>query len=225
MTEAHLHTPRMAEITKLALEHRVELARAIQEFEVQCDFLTLHGATTTPIEAYFLLAFLTKLYIDGAKYGEAGRRVAPVGEFTACPVPVSELRKMLRSPRKLARFDLILPQQRLGVYTADFVVQRATYHIIGNPEDDSVREVLAVSRPVVVECDGHDYHDTTKEQAVHDRKRDRYMQSQGFYIARFTGSELYRDPFAAAAEVHKVLDDEATWTIHPLKEDAEGGNG
>lgn len=44
-----------------------------------------------------------------------------------------------------------------------------------------------------VECDGHDYHEKTKEQAARDRKRDRDLQSLGMNILRFTGSEIYND--------------------------------
>lgn len=45
---------------------------------------------------------------------------------------------------------------------------------------------------VVIECDGHAYHERTKEQAAHDKQRDRYMQCAGFTVLRFTGSEIYQ---------------------------------
>lgn len=46
---------------------------------------------------------------------------------------------------------------------------------------------------VLIECDGHDFHERTKEQAERDRSRDREAQALGYYILRFTGSEIYRD--------------------------------
>lgn len=55
----------------------------------------------------------------------------------------------------------------------------------------------------VVECDGHDFHERTKEQARRDRSRDRRLQEHGFRVFRFTGSELYRDPYGCAQEVHR----------------------
>jgi very-short-patch-repair endonuclease len=61
------------------------------------------------------------------------------------------------------------------------------------------------AKGVVVECDGHDYHERTKEQAAHDRKRDREMQSAGYKVFRFTGSELHRDAFKCAEEVVNEL--------------------
>ena len=53
---------------------------------------------------------------------------------------------------------------------------------------------------VVVECDGHDFHERTKEQAAKDRSRDRRLQDAGYRIYRFTGSEIYREPMNCASE-------------------------
>lgn len=47
---------------------------------------------------------------------------------------------------------------------------------------------------LVIECDGHDFHERTKEQAKRDRSRDRDVQAAGFKIFRFTGSEIWKDP-------------------------------
>jgi hypothetical protein len=54
---------------------------------------------------------------------------------------------------------------------------------------------------VAVECDGHDFHEKTKEQAERDKRRDRDLQSIGWAIARFTGSEIVRDPIRAGRDV------------------------
>ncbi|MFC3229373.1 endonuclease domain-containing protein [Marinibaculum pumilum] len=58
---------------------------------------------------------------------------------------------------------------------------------------------------VVVECDGHKFHERTKEQARRDRSRDRWMTSKGIKILRFTGSEIYRDADRCANEVVNLL--------------------
>ena len=46
---------------------------------------------------------------------------------------------------------------------------------------------------LIVECDGHDFHEKTKEQAKKDKQRDRYLITSGFYVLRFTGSEIWND--------------------------------
>ncbi len=58
---------------------------------------------------------------------------------------------------------------------------------------------------LIIECDGHDFHERTKEQAAKDRSRDRRSQQAGFVILRFTGSEIYNDPMRCAAEALGTL--------------------
>lgn len=58
---------------------------------------------------------------------------------------------------------------------------------------------------VVVECDGHDFHERTKAQAARDKSRDRKLQSLGLPVLRFTGSEIWADANGCAEEVHNFL--------------------
>lgn len=53
---------------------------------------------------------------------------------------------------------------------------------------------------VIVECDGHDFHERTKEQASRDRSRDRMLQQMGYVVFRYTGSDIWKDVFGCAAE-------------------------
>ena len=50
-------------------------------------------------------------------------------------------------------------------------------------------------KQLIVECDGHDFHERTKEQAAKDKARDRQAQLAGYTVFRYTGSELWRDPW------------------------------
>ena len=59
---------------------------------------------------------------------------------------------------------------------------------------------------LVVECDGHDFHERTKDQAARDRSRDRMFQGKGYGVFRFTGSEIWRDPIGCARQVIEWLD-------------------
>jgi len=45
---------------------------------------------------------------------------------------------------------------------------------------------------IVVDCDGHDFHERTKEQAARDRRIDRKLSVAGLIVARFTGHEIWR---------------------------------
>jgi len=79
-------------------------------------------------------------------------------------------------------------QVAIGRYAADLLVS-----VKMNPE---VKPVY-----VVVECDGHEFHERTKQQAAHDKKRDRDLQRQGYAVLRFTGSEIWKSPTTAAREM------------------------
>lgn len=58
---------------------------------------------------------------------------------------------------------------------------------------------------VVIECDGHNYHDKTKEQAARDKARDRALLTAGYPVMRFTGSEIFADPIKCAEQVRAAL--------------------
>lgn len=56
-------------------------------------------------------------------------------------------------------------------------------------------------RRLVIECDGHDFHERTKQQVAKDRSRDRATALSGVEVFRFTGSELWRDPWGCAGQI------------------------
>jgi very-short-patch-repair endonuclease len=87
----------------------------------------------------------------------------------------------------------IVAQYPLGRYTLDFGVFVQGFN----------NDMLMLA----VECDGHNYHNKTKEQARHDRKRDRWLQKHGWQVVRFTGSEIHEDASACAEEVGDLICD------------------
>lgn len=87
---------------------------------------------------------------------------------------------------------MITSQSKIGKYRVDFLVEFHDSTGIGD-------------RRLAIECDGHHYHERTKKQAKHDRKRDRLMQSEGYEVLRFTGSEIWDDPFKCAREAMGAL--------------------
>lgn len=59
---------------------------------------------------------------------------------------------------------------------------------------------------LAIEADGHDFHEKTKVQAQHDKARDRRLLLAGYPVVRFTGQEIYADPYLAAAEALDILE-------------------
>lgn len=58
---------------------------------------------------------------------------------------------------------------------------------------------------LAVECDGHNFHEKTKEQAARDKSRDRALAAAGITVLRFTGSEIHRQPYRCLRDVEVVL--------------------
>lgn len=85
----------------------------------------------------------------------------------------------------------VTPQLEVGRRRIDIAVEYASY--------DGVYIQLAV------ECDGHEFHNATFEQAQSDRARDRELLGYGWTTIRFTGSEIVRNPAAAADEVYGAV--------------------
>lgn len=70
---------------------------------------------------------------------------------------------------------------------------------------------------VAVECDGHEFHEKTKEQAARDKARDRELSAHGITVLRFTGSEIWKDAASCAREAIDLLDNadiEAAFVRH-----------
>ncbi len=70
----------------------------------------------------------------------------------------------------------------------------------------TVKTKTGVIKEIAVECDGHEYHERTKEQAKHDKQRDRILKRAGYTVLRYTGHEIYQDPVRCAKDVWKTLE-------------------
>jgi len=96
----------------------------------------------------------------------------------------------------------LLPQQPIetadGKFTVDFLVSHT----------DPARQDFRV----VIELDGHDFHDRTKDQAARDKRRDRAILRAGHVVMRFTGSEVYRNAQRCVAEVAEYIRNQITAT-------------
>lgn len=83
------------------------------------------------------------------------------------------------------RDAVVEPQRQIGPYRVDFLI-----------EDQ-----------LVVEIDGYLYHRATRDQLIKDYKRDRYLGAQGYTVMRFSGYEIWDDPWQCAHEVDRYVKD------------------
>lgn len=86
----------------------------------------------------------------------------------------------------------IQSQARIGNYRVDFLL---TQRGIG-PKG---------YQPVVVELDGHAFHDKDKRQRSYEKARDRFLVKSGYRVLHFTGSDVVKDPFAVSYEALELL--------------------
>lgn len=101
------------------------------------------------------------------------------------------------SPQRSGRLYLF-QQYDIGDYRADFAFF-CTDKTVGT---EGCRVILRG----VVETDGHDFHERTKEQALKDKKRDRKMAIAGWEVLRFTGSDVYRDANECLDDVFSLIE-------------------
>lgn len=164
----------------------------------------------SPIEIGFLVAYVEWI-TNSSGYGRDGLEFCKTaGEFKLKFESIPEVKKI--DITTVMRIDLICPQYPIENYTADFVLGRADYacKFVDDPsEEHGFRfegEFLTKLPLIVVECDGHDFHERTKDQAQHDKARDRVFTAAGYRTLRFTGSEIHRNPIKCAVEVDLTFD-------------------
>lgn len=95
------------------------------------------------------------------------------------------------------------PQKRvLDRYRIDLAVTNDRLAGMASEDPNGVAGLLYEGPiRICVECDGHDFHERTKEQAARDKSRDRELTMAGWQVLRFTGSEIWKDAATCARQV------------------------
>jgi very-short-patch-repair endonuclease len=97
------------------------------------------------------------------------------------------------------------PQVKVGNYRIDFVIRPIEHFDNGKFSSELVDAFSKVLPSYAIEIDGFPYHDKTPEQAERDKRRDRFIQSQGYTVLRFAAREVLREPRLCVGEVHLRL--------------------
>lgn len=107
---------------------------------------------------------------------------------------IDELPKIVLTPNIVG----VVQQVYIGDYRVDFLCMMEMW--------DSTKERMSVQW-LAVECDGHEFHEKTKAQAARDKSRDRALLLRGIPCMRFTGSEIWKDPYACVYQVDRFFHD------------------
>jgi very-short-patch-repair endonuclease len=139
------------------------------------------GKTESPIETAFAVAF------------EWWCRLEDNSVFIKGPEDTSNTSSLLEinhGPCK--EWVNIAPQTEIDTYRVDFLITFSCGY-------KRLEELI-------VECDGHDFHDRTHDQASRDRERDRVLTSAGYRVFRFTGTDINRRPIECAIEIFRFIE-------------------
>jgi very-short-patch-repair endonuclease len=177
-----LQKKKLFEVDLLKEEIKTAINEAFDEYD---DW----AVGDTPIEKLFYAALYSKIKYDETEFI---RVISPISdgmsEASIFDDPASK------------RCLIVKSQVQIDDWRVDFVVHAWTYgempfgpRLGGKPR----------WRRLIVECDGHDFHERTKEQAAKDRSRDRAVSLAGYDIFRFTGSELWNSPWGCADQVYQ----------------------
>jgi len=151
----------------------------VGEFENMCFYMNLchvlvEHKQQSPIEQMFEASVRTLIKILGMEVNSF-RRNTESGEIElSCP-----------------RIN-ITPQYEIGKYRVDYFLSQSGY--------DAILKKDSGEKKLVVELDGHAFHDKDEKQRRYEKARDRYLQKQGLTVFRYTGSEIFKNPFNAAIE-------------------------
>ena len=95
----------------------------------------------------------------------------------------------------------IKPQKQIGKYRVDFSVYYGTYPTnekrIKAPKRSQQHPAGMIMSEVIVECDSQEFHERTERERRYEKARDRYLQSNGFVVFHYTGSEIIKRPVTA----------------------------
>ena len=79
------------------------------------------------------------------------------------------------------------PQVEIGNYRVDF-------ELINHKD-----------KKIIVECDGHEFHQKSKQQIEKDNQRERDLKKLGYEVVRFSGSEIFKDAEKCVEDLLDIL--------------------
>lgn len=122
-----------------------------------------------------------------------------MGDYMICKSPIEKILYVsfdIVYALRMDEFPLLLdvtPQCEIKddehIYHADFCI---------NCVDSEITEA---KHEIIIECDGHEFHQKTKEQVRRDNEREMHMKMLGYDVLRFSGSQIFNDPIKCANDI------------------------
>lgn len=120
-------------------------------------------------------------------------------DYSECKSPIEVI---FNFAFDLLKFDMayigfvLIPQYKVRINSKTYYLDFAFF-----AEDvEGMVDVVNPNFKLAIECDGHDFHEKTKEQVENDNEREYDLKMCGFDVLRFSGSQIYNKPFQCALQ-------------------------
>ena len=84
---------------------------------------------------------------------------------------------------------------------------KKTYYADFCFDTDNANECYEYELPykLVIECDGHDFHEKTKAQVAKNNERDMDLKKAGYDVIHFSGSQIFNNPLKCASDAMELI--------------------
>ena len=97
----------------------------------------------------------------------------------------------------------IIPQESIILNGKRYV----TDFLFDTDEEECISQFYEYNRPfkIAIECDGYEFHNSTKKQVARDNSRNLDLKMAGYDVIHFSGSEIYRNPWECALKAIEYI--------------------
>lgn len=67
------------------------------------------------------------------------------------------------------------------------------------------KEIRNYNYKLIIECDGYEFHQKTRQQVQKDNEREYDLKMAGYEILRFSGSQIYNEPLKCAEDTYNYI--------------------
>lgn len=128
-------------------------------------------------------------------------RIVPTTFYENTKSPIEQIFK--------TAFDLyikLLKKEDIFLFSQqEIIVNKKKYIVDFYFEKDQYVNPFDTNKKIIIECDGHEFHQKTKEQVKHDNEREYNLKMAGYEIIRFSGSQIYNEPFKCAEDAYNYI--------------------
>lgn len=72
-------------------------------------------------------------------------------------------------------------------------------------ETDEFINKYNTTKKIIIECDGYEFHQKTKEQVQNDNEREYNLKMAGYDVLRFSGTQIYNNPIKCAEDTYNYI--------------------